>query len=61
MIRHCSSGERWAGGTTALEYFVGVAAERWLSRFSSILRHRLAEAVAKFAAETAGDGRPTAT
>ena len=26
----------WAGGTTALVYFVGVAAERWLSRFSWI-------------------------
>lgn len=26
----------WAGGTTALVYFIGVAAERWLSQFSWI-------------------------
>ena len=26
----------WAGGTTALVYFAGVAAERWLTRFSWI-------------------------
>jgi purine-cytosine permease-like protein len=24
----------WAGGTTAVVYFLGMAAERWLSRFS---------------------------
>jgi membrane protein DedA with SNARE-associated domain len=24
----------WAGGTTAVVYFLGLAAERWLSRFS---------------------------
>ncbi|HUO38706.1 MAG TPA: DedA family protein [Mycobacterium sp.] len=52
----------WAGGTTALVYLVGVAAERWLSRFSWIglvvvvaggitvalvLRRRTAQAVAE--------------
>jgi membrane protein DedA with SNARE-associated domain len=26
----------WAGGTTALVYFAGMAAERWLQRFSWI-------------------------
>ncbi|HET9891087.1 MAG TPA: DedA family protein, partial [Mycobacterium sp.] len=26
----------WAGGTTALVYFAGIAAERWLERFSWI-------------------------
>jgi membrane protein DedA with SNARE-associated domain len=56
----------WAGGTTALVYYLGVAAERWLSRFAWIglivalaggiavalfLRHRVADAMAKFEAE----------
>jgi hypothetical protein len=26
----------WAGGTTAVVYYAGLAAERWLSRFSWI-------------------------
>nr|AAA17083.1 B1177_C1_140 [Mycobacterium leprae] len=26
----------WAGGTTALVYFAGMAAERWMERFSWI-------------------------
>jgi predicted exporter len=26
----------WAGGTTAVIYYAGIAAERWLSRFSWI-------------------------
>jgi membrane protein DedA with SNARE-associated domain len=58
----------WAGGTTALVYYVGIAAERWLSRFSWIgllvalacgigvalfLRHRVADAMAKFEAQRA--------
>ncbi len=56
----------WAGGTTALVYFVGIAAERWLSRFSWIglvlavvggivvtlvLRKRTAKAIAAIEAE----------
>jgi len=59
----------WAGGTTALVYFIGVAAERWLSRFSWIglavvvlggiavallLRKRTERALARLAAEEAG-------
>ena len=28
------SGIAWAGGTTALVYFAGMAAEKWLERFS---------------------------
>ncbi len=56
----------WAGGTTALVYYAGIAAERWLTRFSWIalvvaivcagvlavlLRKRTARAVAEFEAE----------
>ncbi len=56
----------WAGGTTALVYYLGMAAERWLSRFSWIgllvaavggmgaalfMRRRIAEAVAEFETE----------
>ncbi|EUA34625.1 putative membrane protein [Mycobacterium xenopi 3993] len=58
----------WAGGTTALIYYAGVAAERWLTRFSWIalvvavvagaiaavlLRERTARAVAELEAEPA--------
>ena len=63
-------------GTTALVSYLGLAAERWLSRFSWIglvvavlgglaaallLRNRLAEAVAKFEPDTAGDDGPPAS
>jgi membrane protein DedA with SNARE-associated domain len=56
----------WAGGTTALIYFTGLAAERWLARFSWIalvvavigaicaaifLRERMAHAIAELEAE----------
>ena len=56
----------WAGGTTALVYFAGMAAERWLQRFSWIglviavvaglaaailLRERTARAIAELEAE----------
>ena len=56
----------WAGGTTAVVYFAGLAAERWLSRFSWIalvvailigaamtlyLRERTAHAIAELEAE----------
>jgi len=56
----------WAGGTTALVYFAGVAAERWLQRFSWIglavavvagltaailLRERTSRAIAQLEAE----------
>lgn len=76
LAANAAGGLCWAGGTTALVYYLGVAAERWLSRFSWIgllvavvcgvmvgllLRHRLAEAVAKFEPDTAGDDGPTAS
>jgi membrane protein DedA with SNARE-associated domain len=64
----------WAGGTTALVYFIGLAAERWLSRFSWIglvvvvlggitialvLRRRAEQAVAELEAQDArGDLGP---
>lgn len=75
LVANVAGGLCWAGGTTALVYFLGVAAERWLSRFSWIgllvavmigfaaavfLRHRLADAVARFEAETASEDGPTA-
>jgi membrane protein DedA with SNARE-associated domain len=56
----------WAGGTTALVYFAGMAAERWLQRFSWIalviavvvgvtaailLRERTSRAIAELGAE----------
>ena len=56
----------WAGGTTALVYYAGMAAERWMERFSWIalviavvcglvaailLRERTARAVAELEAE----------
>ena len=74
LAANAAGGLCWAGGTTALVYFLGVAAERWLSRFSWIglllamlcgitaalfLRHRLAEAIAEFEAETVRDGGPS--
>jgi membrane protein DedA with SNARE-associated domain len=60
----------WAGGTTALVYFIGVAAEHWLSRFSWIglvvvvlggvtvalvLRNRTARVVAELDADRPGE------
>jgi membrane protein DedA with SNARE-associated domain len=73
LVANVAGGVCWAGGTTALVYYLGMAAERWLSNFSWIgllvalacgisaalfLRHRLAEALAKFEADTAGDHEP---
>ncbi|MDT5222667.1 MAG: hypothetical protein QOG19_74 [Mycobacterium sp.] len=34
LAANVCGGICWAGGTTALVYFAGMAAERWLSRFS---------------------------
>lgn len=34
LAANISGGICWAGGTTAAIYFLGIAAERWLSRFS---------------------------
>ena len=36
LAANTSSALCWAGGTTAVVYFLGLAAERWLSRFSWI-------------------------
>ncbi|CNM27130.1 integral membrane protein [Mycobacterium tuberculosis] len=61
-----SGGICWAGGTTALVYFAGIAAERWMERFSWIalviavvvgataailLRERTSRAIAELEAE----------
>jgi membrane protein DedA with SNARE-associated domain len=36
LAANASGGLLWAGGTTAIVYYAGLAAERWLSRFSWI-------------------------
>ena len=36
LVANAGGALCWAGGTTALVYFIGLAAERWLSRFSWI-------------------------
>jgi len=36
LAANASGGVIWAGGTTAVVYYAGVVAERWLSRFSWI-------------------------
>lgn len=36
LVANVSGGICWAGGTTALVYFAGAAAERWMSDFSWI-------------------------
>jgi membrane protein DedA with SNARE-associated domain len=66
LAANASGAICWAGGTTALVYFLGIAAERWLSRFSWIalvvaivlggvvtlvLRKRTARAIAAIEAE----------
>jgi membrane protein DedA with SNARE-associated domain len=70
LAANVAGGVLWAGGTTALVYYLGIAAERWLSSISWValvvallcgiaaalfLRHRLAEAVARFETDSAGD------
>ena len=72
LAANAAGGLCWAGGTTALVYYLGKAAERWLSDFSWIalavavccgiagalfLRHRVDEAVARFEADAAATGR----
>src|SRR5271165_3054219 len=66
LVANVSGAVCWAGGTTALVYYAGVAAERWLTRFSWIalvvavvcgviaavlLRERVSRAVAELEAE----------
>jgi membrane protein DedA with SNARE-associated domain len=36
LAANASGGLIWAGGTTAIVYYLGLAAEKWLSRFSWI-------------------------
>jgi membrane protein DedA with SNARE-associated domain len=36
LAANASGGLVWAGGTTAVVYYAGIAAEKWLSRFSWI-------------------------
>lgn len=60
LLANATGGLVWAGGTTAVVYYLGVAAERWLSRFSWValvlavvigvgatllLRHRTADRI----------------
>jgi membrane protein DedA with SNARE-associated domain len=66
LAANASGGLLWAGGTTAVVYYLGVAAEKWLSRFSwvalvvavviaiamtLVLRERTARAIAKLESE----------
>lgn len=66
LAANVSGAVCWAGGTTALIYYAGIAAERWLERFSWIalvvavvvgttaavlLRKRTARAIAEFEAD----------
>jgi membrane protein DedA with SNARE-associated domain len=66
LVANVAGGICWAGGTTALVYYAGVAAERWLTRFSWIalvvavvcgviaavfLRERASRAIAELEAE----------
>jgi membrane protein DedA with SNARE-associated domain len=36
LVANVAGAICWAGGTTALVYYAGIAAERWLERFSWI-------------------------
>src|SRR5271169_641951 len=75
LVANVSGALCWAGGTTALVYYAGMAAERWLSRFSWIalllavvcgaiaailLRERTSRAIADLEAEHSGESDPTA-
>jgi len=66
LLANVSGALCWAGGTTALVYFAGMAAERWMERFSWIalviaviggaiaafvLRERTSRAIAELEAE----------
>jgi membrane protein DedA with SNARE-associated domain len=66
LAANASGALFWAGGTTAVVYYLGLAAEKWLSRFSwvallvavvigaiatFVLKERTARAVAKLEAE----------
>ena len=75
LLANVSGALCWAGGTTALVYYAGMAAERWLTRFSWIalvvavvggvvaailLRERTSRAIADLEAEQSGESGHTA-
>jgi membrane protein DedA with SNARE-associated domain len=76
LLANVSGALCWGGGTTALVYYAGMAAERWLTRFSWIalvvavicgviaavlLRERTSRAIAELDAEAADEsGHPAA-
>ena len=75
LVANVSGALCWAGGTTALVYYAGIAAERWLTRFSWIalvvavifgaiaavlLRERTSRAIAELDAELADESGHTA-
>lgn len=75
LVANVSGAVCWAGGTTALVYYAGVAAERWLTRFSWIalvvavvcgvvaaflLRERTSRAIAELEAEQSRESGHTA-
>jgi membrane protein DedA with SNARE-associated domain len=75
LLANISGALCWAGGTTALVYYAGIAAERWLTRFSWIalvvavaggvvaamlLRERTSRAIADLEAEQTGESGHTA-
>jgi membrane protein DedA with SNARE-associated domain len=76
FVANVSGAVCWAGGTTALVYYAGVAAERWLTGFSWIalvvaivggvtaavlLRERVSRAIAELGAERSSEtGHTTA-
>lgn len=72
LVANMSGALCWAGGTTALVYYAGMAAERWLDRFSWIalvvaivcgvlvavlLRERTSRAIAELQDEDSHDSR----
>ncbi len=75
LVANVSGAICWAGGTTALVYYAGLAAERWLTRFSWIalvvavvcgviaavvLRDRASRAIAELGAEHPSEsGQPS--
>jgi len=75
LLANVSGALCWAGGTTALVYYAGMAAERWLARFSWIalvvavicgviaavlLRERTSRAIAEIEAEPPDEAGDTA-
>lgn len=75
LLANISGAICWAGGTTALVFYAGMAAERWLTRFSWVallvavlggliaamtLRERTSRAIADLEAEKSDEPDPTA-